>query len=65
MTTVAIGALNPGELLTHSVPCAQQGVWIGGIPIPQQVGAPVGFHIAQGWAELAEGNRVEVSLFWP
>ena len=65
MSTMVVGALNPGELLNHSAPCAEQGVWIEGIPIPDQVGAPLLFAVVQRWAELAAGDRVEVSLYWP
>jgi hypothetical protein len=65
LSTTAIGALNPGELLTYSVPCALRRVWIGGIPIPSQVGAPVAFRLVQGQATLIEGERVEIALQWP
>jgi hypothetical protein len=63
--TTPIGALNPGELLTHSVPCAAQAVWIGGIPMPPQLGAPVGFGVLGTAADLVEGERVEIPLYWP
>jgi len=65
LSTTAIGALNPGELLTYSVPCAVQRVWIRGIPIPSQVGAPVSFRFVQGEVTLIEGERVEIALQWP
>jgi hypothetical protein len=65
LSTTPIGALNPGELLTHSVPCAQRLVWISGIPIPQQVGAPVSFGFVQGQEALVEGERVAIALQWP
>jgi hypothetical protein len=65
LSTTEIGTLNPGELLTYSVPCAMQRVWIGGIPIPSQVGAPVSFRFVQGEATLIEGERVEIALQWP
>lgn len=64
-STIAMGALNPGELLTHSAACAERGVWIGGVAIPSQVGAPVSFGVVQRWAELVEGDRVEIALHWP
>ena len=64
-TTMPIGALNPGELLNYSLPCARGGVWISGIPIPSQVGAPVSFRLVEGGAELVEGERVEIALHWP
>ena len=65
LSTTPIGALNPGELLTHSVPCGQRLVWIRGIPIPQQIGAPVSFGFVQGQEALVEGERVEIALQWP
>ncbi len=65
LSTTAIGALNPGELLTYSVPCAVQRVWIGGIPIASQVGASVSFRFVQGEVTLIEGERVEIALQWP
>ena len=63
--TTPIGALNPGELLTHAVSCAQQRVWIAGIEIPWQVGAPLRFGVLYGSAELVEGDRVQIALHWP
>ena len=65
LTTIPIGALNPGELLNYSLPCARGGVWISGIPIPSQVGARVSFRLVEGGAELVEGERVEIALHWP
>ena len=65
LSTIEIGTLNAGELLTHSVPCAVQRVWIGGVPIPSQVGAPVSFRFVQGEVILIEGERVEIPLQWP
>ena len=64
-STTPIGALNPGELLTHSLPCALGYVWIRGVPIPSQVGASVSFLFVQGQEALVPGNRVEVALNWP
>lgn len=58
-----IGALNPGELLIHAAPCAEQSVWIGGFPILQQAGPPARFAIAGASATLVEGSRVEVPLY--
>jgi hypothetical protein len=60
-STRVLGALNPGELLTDRVSCAEQYVWISGTPIPMQVGAPVGRSV-YGWAELVRGERAIVSL---
>jgi hypothetical protein len=65
MSTTPIGALNPGEGLTHSVPCAQHSVWIAGVPIPAQVGAPTFFGVVEGSASLVEGDRVRIALYWP
>jgi hypothetical protein len=64
-TSGPIGALNPGELLTYSVPCAQGSVWITGIPIPSQVGAPVSFSSVGGWTALVPGGRAQIALEWP
>src|SRR4029077_15607578 len=47
LSTTPIGALNPGELLTYTVPCDGRRVWIVGIPIPSQVGARVSFSSVQ------------------
>ena len=58
-----IGALNPGELLIHAAPCAEQSVWIGGFPILQQAGPPVRFAMVGASAALVEGTRVEVPLY--
>ncbi len=60
-----IGALNPGELLIHSVPCSQRQVRIEGIEIPWQAGAPARFGVVQGMAELVEWERVHIALYWP
>ena len=60
-----IGSINPGELLNYAVPCSRGGIWVSGIPIPSQVGAPVSFRMVQSWAELVQGERVEVALHWP
>ena len=65
LSTTPIGALNPGELLTYSVPCTVRRVWIGGVPIPSQIGAPVSFRLVQGEVTLIEGERVEIALQWP
>ena len=64
-STTPIGALNPGELLTHSVACAERTVWIGGIAIPSQVGAAVQFGVVESRAEFVEGDRAEIALRWP
>ena len=65
LSMMPIGALNPGELLNYSLPCARGVVWISGIPIPSQVGARVSFRLVEGGAELVEGERVEIALHWP
>jgi hypothetical protein len=64
-STTPVGALNPGELLTHSVSCAENRVWIRGITIPAQVGAPVDFGFVHGWADLVQGEKASVALHWP
>lgn len=64
-STTPIGALNPGELLTHSVPCAQKQIWIAGIEIPWQIGARPRFGVLLGSADLVEGERGQVTLGWP
>ena len=65
LSTTPIGALNPGELLTYTVPCDGRRVWIVGIPIPSQVGARVSFSSVQEHVDLIEGQRVQVALQWP
>jgi hypothetical protein len=65
LSTAKIGALNPGELLTHSVPCAEQRVWVAGIEIPWQVGARPRFGAVYGEANLVEGERAQIALHWP
>lgn len=65
LSTAPIGALNPGELLTHSVPCAEQRVLVVGIEIPWQVGAGRRFGAVYGEAELIEGERAQIVLYWP
>lgn len=64
-STVPIGALNPGEMLTHSVSCGLRHVWISGLPLPAQVGAPVSFAFVQADATLLAGERVDIALQWP
>lgn len=65
LSSSPIGALNPGELLTHSVPCALRRVWIRGIPIPPQVGVPATFRFVEAQGSLAEKERVQIALQWP
>jgi hypothetical protein len=65
LSTATIGALNPGELLTHAVPCAERRVWIEGREIPWQVGAWLRFGALHGSADLVEGERVSIALHWP
>lgn len=64
-STVAIGAINPGELLTDSASCAEGRVEIAGVPIPMQVGAPVRFAFVRASADLVPGTRVDLPLHWP
>jgi hypothetical protein len=64
-STAPIGMLNPGELLTHSVPCAERSVWIAGVEIPPWIGAPARFGVLQGSADLVAGERVQIDLHWP
>jgi hypothetical protein len=61
----AVGALNPGERLTESISCAERRVWVRGIAIPAQVGAPMDFGSVQSWADLRRGDRTIVALHWP
>lgn len=62
MSTVPLGALNPGELLHHSVPCSAGTVVIRGVGIAQ-VGVHTG-HVQAG-ARLVQGARVQVALHAP
>jgi len=64
-TSSPIGAVNPGELLTYSAPCAHGSIWVTGIPIPSQVGAPVSFRSVGGWTALVPGGRAQIALEWP
>lgn len=57
-----IGGLNPGELLTHSVPCAHRRVWVVGVPITAT--GVTARAVAEG-ADLEAGRRVVVTLHWP
>lgn len=59
-----IGALNPGETLTYHVPCVARFVWVRGVAIPWQVGAPT-FWPVDGAAELLPHERVAISLWRP
>lgn len=63
--TAPLGSLNPGELMTHSVPCAERRVWVAGIELPRQAGARPRFGVVYGEAELVRGERVQVALHWP
>jgi hypothetical protein len=63
--TTPVGALNPGELLSESISCGEKRVWIGGIAIPAQVGAPIDVGYVLGWADLVRGERAIVSLHRP
>lgn len=64
-STVSIGALNAGEVMTHAVPCAQGQVLVLGVEIPWQVGAPRRFGAVYAEAVLVEGERVRVPLQFP
>lgn len=59
-----IGSLNPGEQITESARCAEGRVYVLGIPIPMQVGAPSGKPVF-GFAELESGKRALLTLYWP
>lgn len=65
MSSIAIGTLNNGEVMTHAVPCAQRYVLVFGVEIPWQVGAPRRFGVVYAEAELVEGERVRTPLRWP
>ena len=65
LSTQEIGALNPGELLHHQVPCAQGTVYIYGIAIPAQTGAATPLGYVRRWAQLSETERVMIPLSWP
>lgn len=58
-SSASLGGLNPGESLTHVVPCAQGQVVVRGIPIVTS-----GFFVGavQGSAELVAGERATVLL---
>lgn len=61
----SIGAVNPGELLSESIACAERRVGVLGVPIPAQVAAPVQFRAVYASAELVYGERVILPLYWP
>ena len=61
---VGIGTLNPIEQLTESAPCADGRVYVLGIPLPRQVGAPTGKPLF-GFVDLEPGKRAQLSLYWP
>lgn len=62
IATTPIGALNPGELLTHSTPCWQERVVIVGTGITSS-GARSGY--LRRAAGLRPGERVLIALHWP
>ena len=64
-SSIEIGALNPGELLNHKVSCSQEMVYIRGVAIPPQVGAPTSNGSVLRWAQLSPGERVMIPLSWP
>jgi hypothetical protein len=64
-TFTPIGVLNPGELLTYSVPCAEKRIWIRGGGLPVQAGAFARTPPLTAWTDLVEGERVIVALHWP
>ena len=59
-----IGSLNPGEQITQSARCAEGRVYVLGVPIPRQVGAPTGRPVF-GFADLESGKRAQLTLYWP
>jgi len=65
MATLPIGTLNPGELLTHEVPCARQRVLVEGLEVPWVVGATGRFGVLYGEATLVESQRPRIALHWP
>jgi hypothetical protein len=65
LSTIAIGAINPGELLSESTSCAEGRVHVAGVPIPMQVGAPPRGALVHGSADLVPGTRVNLGLYWP
>jgi hypothetical protein len=60
--SASIGGLNPGEVLTHAVACAEERVLVRGVPIVA-TGLVAGAVYAM--AELVEGRRVSMALSWP
>ncbi len=61
----SIGALNPGEVLIHGVPCADRAVWVGGFPLLREATPPIDFAIAGAASALVEGTRVDLPLYGP
>jgi hypothetical protein len=59
-----VGNLNPGEQLTASAPCSEGRVYVLGIPMPMQVGAPSGRPVF-GFADLERGKSAQLTLYWP
>jgi hypothetical protein len=59
-----IANLNPGEQITESARCAEDRVYVLGIPIPRQVGVPTGQPVF-GFADLESGKRAQLTLSWP
>jgi hypothetical protein len=62
IASTPIGALNPGELLTHSTPCWQERVVIVGTGITSS-GERSGY--LRRSAGLRPGERVLIALHWP
>jgi hypothetical protein len=61
---VGIGTLNPIEQLTESTPCSDGRVYVLGIPLPIQVGAPRGRPVF-GFVDLEPGKNAQLTLYWP
>ena len=59
-----VGTLNPGEQISDRAPCAEGRVYVLGIPVPRQVGAPTG-RPAFGFADLVRGERAQITLYLP
>jgi hypothetical protein len=59
-----IGTLNPIEQLSESTPCSDGRVYVLGIPVPIQVGAPRGRPVF-GFVDLEPGKNAQLTLYWP
>lgn len=65
LSTLPIGALNPGEQLNDERPCMERLVWVEGVEVPMQAGAGTRFGVVVAMAELIESRRVRIDLNWP